>query len=57
MNNRREPLPVTFALTGIAGLPDTVQDQIEYARVPLVQGQVRDTLEPFAVRAYLIEPK
>jgi hypothetical protein len=57
VNNRREPLPVTFALTGIAGLPDTVQDQIEYARVPLVQGQVRDTLEPFAVRAYLIEPK
>ena len=29
----------------------------KYARVPITNGQIQDTLEPFGVRAYLIEPK
>ena len=57
VNNRKEPLQVTFTLRDIPDVPDTALDQIEYARVPIANGQIKDTLEPFAVRAYLIRPK
>ncbi len=57
VNNRKEPLQVTFTLRDISNLPATALDQIEYARVALADGQIKDTLEPFAVRAYLIEPR
>jgi hypothetical protein len=56
-NNRKEPLRITFTLKGIDGLPETALEQIEYARVRLTNGRITDTLEPFTVRAYLIEPK
>jgi hypothetical protein len=57
VNNRLEPVEVTFSLTAIPGLPDTALDLIEYARSPITDGRLHDSLEPFAVRAYLIEPK
>lgn len=57
VNNRREPLEVTFTLSGIDGLPDHALDYMEYASVRIVDGRLSDTLEPFAVRAYVIEVK
>jgi len=57
VNNRKEPVAVTFTLKDIPDLPETALEQIEYARVPIANGQIQDTLEPFGVRAYLIEPK
>lgn len=57
VNNRKEPLEVTLTIKDLPGLPETALDQIEYSRVPIVNGQIKETLEPFAVRAYLLEPK
>ncbi|MBI3923271.1 MAG: hypothetical protein HY318_17755 [Armatimonadetes bacterium] len=57
VNNRTETVQATFTLKDINDLPETALDQIEYARVPIANGQIKDTLEPFAVRAYRIEPK
>ena len=65
VNNRKEIVQVTFTLKDIPGLPETALELIEYAGVPIIKpkdsrrpdGQIRDKLEPFGVRAYLIKPK
>lgn len=57
VNNRREPLDVTFTLKGLGELPATALEALEYTRAPIVEGQIKDTLEPFGVRAWIIEPK
>jgi hypothetical protein len=57
VNNRREPLTVTFTLKGLGELPATALETLQYARTPLSGGQIKDTLEPFGVRAWIIEPK
>ncbi|MCE5239961.1 hypothetical protein LLH23_15985 [bacterium] len=57
VNNRREPLTVTFTLQGLGDLPETALETLQYARTPLSGGQIRETFEPFGVRAWVIEPK
>lgn len=57
VNNRREPLTVTFTLQGLGELPETALETLEYARTPITAGQIKATFEPFGVRAWTIEPK
>ena len=48
---------VTFTLDGIDGLPEQAHEYLDYHSVPLEENRLTDTLEPFGVRAYIIEPK
>jgi len=57
VNNRKEAIQVTFTITGIAGLPEGATEHFEYRHVPIRDNRIVDTFEPFAVRAYVIEPK
>jgi len=57
VSNRREPLTVSFTLQGLGELPETALETLQYARTPLADGQLKDTIEPFGVRAWIIEPK
>jgi len=57
VSNRKEPIQVTFTLSGIDGLPDRALEHLEYRGVPIQEGRIVDTFEPFAVRAYVIEPR
>lgn len=57
VNNRREPLDVTFTLKGLGELPAMALETLEYAQTPITDGQITTRLEPFGVRAWIIEPK
>lgn len=57
VSNRREPMDVTFTLSGIDGLPETALDMIDWDEVPIEDGTISDRFEPFAVRAYRIVPE
>ena len=57
VNNRREQIKVTFTLSDIEGLPESAIEQLDYRRVVINENSITDTLEPFAVRAYVFEPK
>jgi len=56
VNNRKEPLTVTFTLRDIPGLPSEAMDYIEYAKTPIRDGQITESFEPFGVRAWVIRP-
>jgi hypothetical protein len=56
VNNRKEPIDVTFTLTGIEGLPAQAHEYFDYYSLPIEQNQIKDVLEPFGVRAYIIDP-
>jgi len=55
VNNRKEPVRVTFTIGGIAPLPAAAHEALDFRRVPIVDGKVSDELEPFGVRAYIID--
>lgn len=57
VNNRREPLDVTFTIHDIPGLPETTREMLNWYELPMEDGTITQTLEPFGVRAYLIEPR
>jgi len=57
VNNRKEPLQVTFTLQGVENLPEQALERLEYRRLPIRDGRIEDTLEPFGVRAYTFEPR
>lgn len=52
-SNRKEPLEITFTLKDIPGLPASARDMINWHDVPIVNGTITETFEPFAVRAYV----
>ncbi len=52
-SNRAEPLDVTFTISDIPGLPESARDMINWHDVPIVDGTITETLQPFAVRAYV----
>ena len=56
-NNRREPLEVTLTIRDIPGMPDTAREMIAWHELPITDGTITETLEPFAVRAYVFVPK
>ena len=57
VSNRQEPLDVTFSLRDMGQLPEHALEALQYRRVPLKDGRIADTLEPFGVRAYIIRPQ
>ena len=57
VSNRSEPMQVTFTLKGLPNLPETAREALDWASVPIREGQITDTFAPFGVKAYLIEPK
>ena len=57
VNNRKDAIEVTFTLDGIDGLPGQAHEYLDYHSVPLEENRITDTLEPFGVRAYIIEPE
>jgi len=57
VSNRKEPMEVTFTLTDIPGVPAEALELIDYRRVPIEDGRLADTFQPFDVRAYIIDPE
>lgn len=57
VNNRREPLDVTFTIKGIPGMPDRAREMIAWYEVPIANGTITEALEPFAVKAYTFTPE
>ena len=57
VNNRREPLEVTFTIRGISALPDTAREMIAWYELPITGATITEALEPFAVRAYVFTPE
>lgn len=55
VNNRGEPLPVTFALTGLGATRDSAREIVRHTTTPIVSGHMAATFEPFGVRAWVIE--
>ncbi|MFO7946503.1 MAG: hypothetical protein R6V19_06805 [Armatimonadota bacterium] len=56
-SNLREPAQVTFTISDIPDLPEEAWEMIDYGPVPMKDGKITDTFEPFGVRAYRITPK
>ncbi|MFP3904865.1 MAG: phage holin family protein [Armatimonadota bacterium] len=56
-SNLRKPAQVTFTISDIPGLPDEAWEMIDYGPVPMDDGTITETFEPFGVRAYRITPK
>ncbi len=57
VSNRKEPMTVTFTISGIAGLPDQALEMIDYRPTRIEDGCITETLEPFGVRAWVFEPE
>ena len=57
VSNRTEPIDVTSTLHGIEGLPGKAMEYLDYREVQIHDGRIRDSFEPFGVRAYIIEPR
>ncbi|MFA9476982.1 hypothetical protein ACERK3_01620 [Phycisphaerales bacterium AB-hyl4] len=57
VNNRKEPVEVTFTLSGFEVLPDAVYDRISWRRYEVHQQKIHDEMEPFAVRAYVLNAR
>jgi len=57
VSNRKEPLDVCFSITGLGALPAAAHEALDFRALPIVEGTLTDYLEPFAVRAYIIEPQ
>lgn len=57
VSNRAEPTELTFTLKDLPNLPETAREALDWAAVPIREGQIRDAFAPFGVKTYLIEPK
>lgn len=55
VNNRKEAIRVTFTIGGVSPLPAAAHEALDFRRVPIAGGRLSDELEPFGVRAYIIE--
>jgi hypothetical protein len=56
VNNRKEPLKMTFRLRDIPGLPTHASEILESRSVRIDGPRIRDEFKPFGVHAYIIEP-
>ncbi len=57
VSNRKEPMTVTFTISGIVGLPDSALEMIDYRPTRIDGGRITETLGPFGVRAWVFEPE